>query len=96
MRASREMILRQVAGEHILIPTGGMALKVHGMINLSESGALLWNLLCEERSEEDLVNAVLSEYQVDRETATADVRVFLEQMRKVGILEQDGEGDSVE
>ena len=86
MRANQELILREIAGEHILIPVGQTALKVHGMITLSESGLLLWNRLQEECTEEDLVNALLAEYQVDRETATADVKAFVQQMREVGIL----------
>ena len=86
MRANQELILREIAGEHILIPVGQTALKVHGMITLSESGLLLWNRLQEECTEEDLVNALLAEYQVDRETAAADVKAFVQQMREVGIL----------
>lgn len=66
-----------------------MALRVHGMITLSESGLLLWNRLQEECTEEDLVQAILAEYAIDRETAAADVRAFLAQMDKVGILCKD-------
>ena len=80
------MVLREIAGEHLLIPVGQTALKVHGMITLSESGLLLWNKLQEECTEEDLVNALLAEYEVDRETAEADVKAFVGQMQKVGIL----------
>ena len=91
MKASKELILRQVAGEYILIPTGRMALKIHGMINLSESGALLWQLLDCERTEEELIKAILDEYQVEEAAARADVAAFLEQMRTLGILEEEHE-----
>lgn len=91
MRATQEMILREIAGENILIPVGQMALRVHGMITLSESGLLLWNRLQEECTEEDLVQAILAEYAIDRETAAADVRAFLAQMDQVGILCKDTE-----
>ena len=86
MKATKEMVLREIAGEHILIPVGQTALKVHGMITLSESGLLLWNKLQEECTEDDLVDALLAEYEVDRETAAADVAAFIQQMQKVGIL----------
>lgn len=91
MKASKELILRQVAGEYILVPTGSAALRIHGMINLSESGALIWEQLSEERTEEELVKAVLLEYQVEEATARADVAAFLEQMRGLGILEEEHE-----
>lgn len=86
LRANQELILREIAGEHILIPVGQTALKVHGMITLSESGLLLWNRLQEDCTEDDLVEALLAEYRVDRATAEADVGEFLTQMDQVGIL----------
>lgn len=84
LKATREFVLREIAGEHILIPVGETAQKLHGMLNLSESGLLLWNTLQEERTEEELVEALLVEYEVDR--ATADVRAFIGQMEKAGML----------
>lgn len=87
MRASKDLILREIAGEYILIPVGQAALKIHGMINLSDSAVFLWNKLQEECTEEALIEALLAEYDVDRDTAAADVRDFVSQMNKVGVLE---------
>ncbi|MGN1450695.1 MAG: PqqD family protein [Eubacteriales bacterium] len=86
MKASENMIEREIAGEHILVPVGEMALRVHGMVNLSESGHLLWQRLSSECSEEDLVDALMGEYEVDRKTAERDVHEFVEKLRTVGIL----------
>lgn len=85
------MIHREIAGEHLLIPVGETALKVKGMVTLSESGLLLWQRLQTECTREELVAALLAEYEVDRETAAADVQAFLAQMEKVGILEKGAE-----
>ena len=87
MHVSKDLILREVAGENILIPVGKAALKIHGMICLSESAAFLFGRLQEEHSEAELVDAFLAEYDVDRDTADGDVREFIEQMQSVGILE---------
>lgn len=87
LKASDEMLLRNIAGEHILIPVGEVALKLHGMISLSESGLLLWNKLQEESSEEELIEAMLGEYEVDRETAAVDVQEFLNRLRELNLLE---------
>lgn len=87
MRASKNLIIREIAGEYILIPVGEAAMKIHGMINLSETAAFLWKKLQDECTEEDLVNALLTEYEIDRETAVADVQELLEQMRKIGVME---------
>lgn len=87
MRVSKDLILREVAGEYILIPVGKAALEIHGMINLSESAVLLWKKLQEDCTEEELVQALLMEYDIDSETAAADVRELIEQMQKIGVIE---------
>lgn len=86
MKVNGELILREIAGENILIPVGATALRIQGMISLTESGVLLWNRLQTECTEEDLVDAVLEEYDVDRETAEADVQAFLNQLRALELL----------
>ena len=88
LKATSEVVLREIAGESLLIPVGQTALKIHGMITLSESGLLLWKRLQTECTEDELVEALLTEYQVDRETASADVKAFIRQMQEVGILEE--------
>lgn len=86
MKIKGELMLREIAGEHILIPVGATALRIKGMINLTESGVLLWKRLQTECSEEELVETVLEEYEIDRETAAADVKTFLDQLRGLDLL----------
>lgn len=85
-KASENILLREIAGETLLIPVGEMAIKIHGMISLSESGALLWKKLKDGCTEEDLVDAILGEYEVEREIAISDVKEFVDRMRSIGIL----------
>lgn len=87
MRISKEVMHREIAGEHILIPVGETALRVHGMMTLTESGQLLFECLQEDCAEEDLVQAILREYDVDEGTARADVRSFVSKLESLGILE---------
>ena len=87
-RANPNFISRKIAGESVLVAIGAMALKIHGMIVLSESGQLLWEKLQETCTESDLVEAILSEYDIDSDTAREDVSTFLDGMRQFGIVEQ--------
>jgi hypothetical protein len=89
MRISDQYLLRQVADEYLVIPVGEAALKVKGLIALSESGSLLYRLLRSGSTEAELVDALRREYDVDRQTALNDTREFLDQMRTVGILIDD-------
>ena len=86
LKASQEMLLREVAGEYLLIPIGKATRTVKGMVALSESGFLLWNKLQNDCSVEDLVQLLLSEYEIDESTAHQDVINFLKQMNQLGIL----------
>lgn len=86
MKATKTMIMREIAGEYILIPVGEAATELFGLVSLNESGALLWEKLQQECTEKDLIEAVLAEYEVDEETAKTGVRRFLEKMRKENLL----------
>jgi len=78
-------ILRQVAGQHVVIPFGE-ELDLNMMITLNDTGAFLWKCLEEETTESNLVEAMLEEYEVDRETAQKSVRRYVEELKSNGIL----------
>lgn len=87
MKAASDVILRQVAGEYVLVPTGKTASKLYGLMTLNESGVLLWQKLQSECTEDDLVSALKTEYEVDDGQALDDVRRFLAKLTEVGVLE---------
>lgn len=87
-KANKNLLLREIAGEYLLIPVGELAMKVHGMISLTESGKLLWDKLQNSCTEEELVSCILAEYDIDYATAVEDLKGFIRKMDKVGILER--------
>lgn len=80
MKRNDDYILRTIAGEHILIPTGAAASDFNGMINLSDVAAFVWNHLDGAADISDLVGMVVAEYEVDEATARADVQRFLDSL----------------
>ncbi|NLL07341.1 MAG: PqqD family protein [Clostridiaceae bacterium] len=87
MKLSKEFALREIAGNYIVIPFGEKALDFNAMITLNETGAFLWKKLEEERSEKELLDAMLEEYEVDAETARGHIEKFCEKLKTAGILE---------
>lgn len=79
-------VVRQIAGETIAIPSGPAAKSLSGLLALNGSGQLLFQLLLSPQSEEALVQAVLDQYDIDPDTARADVVDFLDILRRNGIL----------
>ena len=59
----------------------------NGMINLNESGAMLWRALENGATEEGLTELLLSEYDIDRAAAAADVNEFIGKMKSADLLE---------
>ena len=86
MKVSDQFILRSVAGENLLIPTGEAALSVKGLIALSESGLLLYEKLKGGCERAELVAALLAEYEVSAAQAEADTDAFLNQLRQLNML----------
>ena len=86
MEIKKQLMKRQVAGETFLVPLGKAVYDSNGLFFLTEVGAFLWDLLVKAESEEELVAAVLAEYDVDEATARADINAFLTKLREMGIL----------
>lgn len=88
IKAAKNYIMREIVGETVLVPVGEAARDNNDrLVIMTESGALLWRSLEEEKTREELVEILLNEYEVDPETASRDVDEFSEQMREAGLLE---------
>lgn len=88
MKIKENFVLRKVAGAWVVLPLGSATLDFNGMLTINESGLLLWRLLEVGKGPEDMVEALLAAYDVDRETATADVEEFLNKLIQAGCVEQ--------
>ncbi len=86
MVIKKELMKRTVAGETFLVPLGKAVYDNNGLFFLTEVGAFLWDLLPEAESEETLMEAVLAEYDVDADTAKADIQAFLEKLTAMEII----------
>ncbi len=86
MTLQKEFVKRQIADDTILVPVGKTVYETNGLFILNELGSFLWDRLEAAESEEALLRAVLEEYEVTEETAKEDIRAFLDQLRKLGIL----------
>lgn len=86
MRVVDGFHVRQILDELIAVPAGDAGKIFSGIISLNEIGRFLFEALREEQTEDSLVQAVLDQYEVDPETALADVREFLERLRTAKLL----------
>lgn len=87
MKVKSEYILRELAGQNIVVPVGSEAVNFNGIITLNNSGKRLFKKLQEDTSKEDLIALLLEHYEVTEEQAISDVAVFLEKLERNNILE---------
>ena len=86
MKIKEGFILREVADSFIVVAVGEAVKNFNGVINLNETGALLWKTLEKGAQEKDLVDALLKEYDVERELAEKDVKSFITKLTEAGLI----------
>lgn len=89
MKRKGDYILRDIAGDSILIPIGQEVANFNGVITLNESAVYLWEQLKEEKSKEDLVCSLIKEYEIGRELAEKDVDNFIDTIETHNMIESD-------
>lgn len=88
MKRNAQFILSDVAGSHLLVPIGKLTADFNGVVSLNDMAVVMWNLLESDTTPEALLAAVLTEYDVPAEQAGAEIADFLNQLRKLGCLEE--------
>ena len=82
-------MLREIAGDYIIIPTGKTVLEFNGLVTVNEVGVSLWNMLQNDVTFDELVEGILEEYDVEEAVAKEDIREFLDKIIESGILAKD-------
>lgn len=88
MHIKENFKLMKVGIQNIVAATGDDEEKFNGMIRLNSTGAFLWEKTVNEISKNELIKALMDEYEIDEEKAVKGVDSFLESLRKEGILEE--------
>ena len=79
-------LLRKVAGKYIVVPVGEEAMDFNGVITVNETGAFLWEKLQCDIEQQQLVDLMLSEYDIDEQTATDDVSAFINSLKSAVLI----------
>ena len=87
MKIQPGFTLKEVADSFVIVPTGANIVDFSAMITINETGAFLWECLKEDVTTEDLCNKLCSEYDVDRETALADIEEFIGALKSKKVID---------
>lgn len=87
MKIKEGYILRNVAGNNVVVPIGKATIDFNGIMSLNETGAFLFEKLIAGTSREQLVDDLISAYDVEKVQAAKDVETFLEKIEREGLFE---------
>jgi hypothetical protein len=87
--ARREgVVLREVAGEHILVPIRRDVADLQAIFALKRVGLRIWELLDGVRSLDGILGELLERFDVAAEEASVDLRSFVERLSAAGLVER--------
>ena len=65
MKVKEGFMLKKMGNQAVVVAVGTASKVFNGMIKLNESGEMMWNLLVDGATEDDLLEAVLEAYAVE-------------------------------
>lgn len=87
MKLNQDFVLREVAGETILIPVGAQAAKTSGLVTLNETGKTIWQALSEQPTYDYALHALLEQFDVSEAEARQDLDAFIQKLSENELLE---------
>lgn len=87
MKIKDGFILRNVAGNNVVVPIGQATIDFNGMISLNDTGAFIFEQMLNEITRDELVQAVINEYGIDGKLAQKDVDAFIEKIKGEDLFE---------
>ena len=87
MKIKDGFVLEEVGGSYLAVALGADADDFHGFVKMNSTGVFLWNLLTErDMSVDELVAALLEQYDVSEEIARNDVYKLIGKLKEANIL----------
>ena len=83
MKIKDGFVLREVAGDVVVLPSGD--LEINAMITLNESAAFLWKHMQEETTVEELVNAVVESYPEVKKMTQDITKIVADDLKEKGL-----------
>ena len=87
MKIKDEYIMKEVAGNNVVMATGDERMDFRGIMMFNEVGAEVFNMLDGKNSVEEIAGKIATDYDAPYETVEADVNKLIEKMRASGLIE---------
>lgn len=88
-KANPNFLLREVAGEAVLVPVGEAGIFENSVISLNETCRFLWQLFQEPRTVEDVIAEARKEYSDPDGEMEQGIYDFIREYLKYGLLKEE-------
>lgn len=89
MKIKEGFVVRTLGEKTLVVPTGEASKSFHGMIELNDTGAFIWDLVSKGLDEGDIAKKFAEKYNVDETTALNDTKEIIEKMKNAGVIEDE-------
>lgn len=87
MKLSENFVLKNIAGENVVMPVGDAVGKINGMIKLNPSAKVIWEALEANKDFDGILDEMKKTFSgVDETTLKDDINYFLNKLREHEIL----------
>ena len=84
---SASIVTRKTGNEYVLVPITDNIADMNSVYTLNETGAFIWEKINGKRNLEEIIEALVNEYEIDKQSAESDVFSFIENMSKYLIIQ---------
>lgn len=79
-------VLRQIAGEYLAVPISNAAGDDANIVILNPVSQIIWGKLENGATFDEILDIVITEFDISKEEATADIKEFLDGLEQAGLL----------
>ncbi len=87
MRVRYTFEVMDLDDERVAVPVGSGAEQFHGVLKVNETAAAILKLMEQDTTEEQIVDALMKEYEGERDAIAGYVRQFVEKLTAEGLVD---------
>lgn len=86
---SRNVVTRKTGNEYVIVPVTDNIADMNRVYTLNETGAFIWDQIDGNKSVEELIDALVLEFEVKRDDAEKDVNDFIEELKGFLVIREN-------
>ena len=90
-RQNHDVVMRKIAGDLFLIPIKGKLADMQRIFTLNQVGEFIWRDLAAQKNIIDIRDRLVSNFDVTKETAMADIEEFVSDLLQAGLITEEGD-----